>query len=90
MEQEVHIAGVVVYAQPALLDSVLSCIGEIPGADVHGTDASGKAVITLETDSARRAVDYMDAMRSLPGVLNVALVYQHAEPLAAIDQEVSQ
>lgn len=90
MEQEVHIAGIVVYAEPALLDSVLSCIGEVPGADVHGADANGKAVVTLETDSARRAMDHIDAMRELPGVLNVALVYQHAEPLAALDQEVSQ
>jgi len=30
----------------------------------------------------------MDALRALPGVLNVALVYQHVEPAAAMDEEM--
>jgi periplasmic nitrate reductase NapD len=90
MEQEIHIAGVVVYAQPAHLDSIRSCIDVVPGAEVCASDASGKLVVTLETETTRRAVDIMDAMRALPGVLDVVLVYQHAEPLSALDQEVSQ
>lgn len=90
MEQEIHIAGVVVYAQPAHLDSIRACIDAVPGADVCASDASGKLVVTLETESTRRAVDIMDAMRALPGVIDVVLVYQHAEPVTALDQEVSQ
>lgn len=90
MEPEVHIAGVVVYAQPAHLDSITSCIEAIPSADVHGHDAQGRLIVTLETESARRTVDYMDAIRALPGVINVALVYQHAEPVSALEQEVTQ
>ena len=45
-------------------------------------------VVTLEADSTPRTLDYMDAIRALPGVLNVALVYQHAEPVAAMDEEI--
>lgn len=90
MEQEIHIAGVVVYARPAHLDSVRSCIDAVPGADVHASDGSGKLVVTLETESTKRTLDIMDAIRALPGVIDVVLVYQHAEPLAALDQEVSQ
>lgn len=88
MEPEVHIAGVVVYAQPVHLDSITSCIVAIPNAEVHGHDADGKLIVTLETESTRRTVDYMDAIRALPGVIDVALVYQHAEPVSALAQEV--
>ena len=90
MEQEIHIAGIVVYAQPAQIDSIRSCIDAVPGAEFCAADASGKLVVTLETDSTKRTLDIMDAIRALPGVLDVALVYQHAEPKSALDQEVSQ
>lgn len=90
MEQEIHIAGIVVYAEPAQLDSIRSCIEAVPAAEVCATDSSGKLVVTLETDSTKRTLDIMDAIRALPGVLDVALVYQHAEPKSALDQEVSQ
>jgi nitrate reductase NapD len=88
VEQEIHIAGVVVYTRPEHLDSIRSCIDALPGADVHANDASGKLVVTLETESTKRTLDIMDAMRALPGVIDVVLVYQHAEPVSALDLEV--
>jgi periplasmic nitrate reductase NapD len=90
MEQEIHIAGIVVYAQPVQIASIRSCIDAVPGAEVCASDGSGKLVVTLETDSTKRTLDIMDAIRALPGVLDVALVYQHAEPLAALNEEVTQ
>ena len=88
MEQEIHIAGIVVYAQIASAGSVRSCIAEVPGAEIHASEG-GKLVVTLETESTKRALDIMDAIRALPDVLDVVLVYQHAEPASALDQEVS-
>ncbi len=88
MDQEVHIAGIVVFANAPTLNAVISCIQSIPSATLHATSPDGKLVVTLETDSTKRTLDYMDAMRALPGVAHVALVYQHAEPLAALEQEI--
>lgn len=88
MEPEVHIAGVVVFTLPDASDHIKSRISSIPAAEVHAASADGKLIVTLETDNARRTVAYMDAIRALPGVLEVALVYQHAEPLEAVEQEV--
>lgn len=88
MEQEVHIAGVVVFVQPSTIAVAQSRISSLPVAEVHAASLDGKLIITLETDSAKRTVDTMDAIRALPGVLDVVLVYQHAEPLAAIEQEI--
>ncbi|HYD94102.1 MAG TPA: chaperone NapD [Noviherbaspirillum sp.] len=88
MEQEIHIAGIVVYTQPAQLESIKSCIAEVPYAEVHAQDAHGKLVVTLETEGTKRTLDTMDAIRALPGVLDTVLVYQHAEPASALAQEI--
>lgn len=88
MEQEVHIAGIVVYSLPAHLDAAKARIVCLPGAEIHAASPDGKLIVTLETESTRRILDYMDAIRALPGVVDVALVYQHAEPLAALEQEI--
>jgi len=86
---EAHIAGVVVYAQSAHLDDTAAHIRLVPGAEVHARDDAGKLVVTLEAGSTRHILDIMDAIRALPGVIDVVLVYQHAEPVSALDLEVT-
>ncbi|OWW20206.1 chaperone NapD [Noviherbaspirillum denitrificans] len=88
MDNEVHIAGIVVFARPDAADRIASSVRAIPSATVHAISPDGKLVVTLETDSASRTLDYMDAIRALPGVADVALVYQHAEPFEALEQEI--
>lgn len=88
MEQEVHIAGIVVYVDVPSISSVRSHITSLPVAEVHAASADGKLIVTIEADSAKRIVAWMDAIRALPGVINVVLVYQHAETLADIEQEL--
>lgn len=87
--EELHIASVVVYVHPDASESVRSCIEIAPGAEVH-LDAQGKMIVTLEAGSTRKIVEIMDAIRALPGVADVVLVYQHAEPVSALEQEVQQ
>jgi nitrate reductase NapD len=87
MEQEIHIAGIVVSVWPELQQSVRSCLEQAPGIEVHA-EAAGKLVATLEIAGTKRAAEVMDAIRELPGVVDVALVYQHAEPASALEQEV--
>jgi len=88
MEQEVHIAGIVVLASTDRINAVTANIRAIPSATIHAVSQDGKIVVTLETDSMKRTLDCMDAMRALPGVADVALVYQHAEPLSDLEQEI--
>lgn len=87
MEAEIHIASIVVFVQPDHRLSVRSCIEDVPNAEIHA-DAEGKLIVTLETDNTRKTVAIMDAIRALPGVLDTVLVYQHAEPLSAFEEEV--
>lgn len=88
MSEEVHIAGVIIQAAPGQMDEVRRQVSRLPGALVHGAAPDGRMVVTLEADSTKRTLDYMDALRILPGVINVALVYQHNEDAAAMQEEV--
>ncbi|HYD95226.1 MAG TPA: chaperone NapD [Noviherbaspirillum sp.] len=88
MDQEIHIAGIVVFARPEALTAVAAQLRQVPSATVHAVSPDGKLVVTLETDSSRRTLDCMDAMRALPGVVDVSLVYQHAEPREDLEQEI--
>lgn len=88
MRDEIHIAGVIVHASPSHLDAVRGQALRLPGTRIHAAQPDGRMVVTLETDSTKRTLDHMDAIRALPGVLNVALVYQHAESAQAMDEEI--
>ncbi len=88
MAAEIHIAGIIVHAIPARVAEVRSHLAILPRAIVHAAEEDGRMVVTLEADSAPRTLDIMDAIRALPGVLNVALVYQHAESATSMDEEL--
>jgi nitrate reductase NapD len=88
MSDEIHIAGIIVHAMPARLAEVRAHLAILPRCIVHAAEDDGRMVVTLEAESAPRTLDAMDAIRALPGVLSVALVYQHAEDATEMDEEM--
>lgn len=88
MSDEVHIAGVIIHAAPAMVPSIRAQVKLLPRALVHAAGDDGRLVVTLESDSTKKTLDYMDALRALPGVFSLALVYQHAESPEAMDEEI--
>jgi nitrate reductase NapD len=89
-DADVHIAGVLVQCRPLRLLPVQRAIDALAGAQVDRTSVDGKLVVIVEADSSKGVLDAVDAMRALPGVLDVALVYQHAEPAAAMAQAIDE
>ena len=89
MDEELHIAGIVVHAHAQDVQRVADAIGQMPAAALHATSADGKLIVTLEASSARAITERIDAIQRLEGVLTASLVYQHSEPLAAMMEEVS-
>ncbi len=81
MPAEMHIASAVVQAVPRQLDAVADAIGRMPAARLHGRSERGKLVVTLDGASAGEILDQIGELQRLPGVINVALVYQHIEAL---------
>ena len=65
---------------------VMRAVDAIAAAEVFQSSAAGKLVLVIEAPAARDVLAVIDGIRALPGVLNVALVYQHAEPAAAMQQ----
>ena len=57
-------------------------------AEPFQSSDDGKLVVVVEAASSAGVVETIDAMRELPGVLNVSLVYQHAEPASSLEQEI--
>lgn len=87
-EAELHVAGVLVHVRPDALPGLVHAARTIEGAEVYQASPDGRVVLVLEAPSSRAMVATMDHLRTLPGVINVSLAYQHAEPLAAMQEEI--
>jgi nitrate reductase NapD len=85
---EVHIAGVLVHCRPLMLLPASRVIGGVAGVEVAHADPGGKLVVVVEAPSSRAVLDAVDAIRRVPGVVDAALVYQHAEPAASMQEEI--
>jgi periplasmic nitrate reductase NapD len=87
--EELHIASLVVHAAPSRLESIAAAITALPGALVHAASAGGKLVVTLEAPTAAEITARIAGIQRLDGVLSATLVYQCADSLAAMNEEIS-
>ena len=76
---ELHIASCVARVRPEAMGSAIERIEAVIGCAVSARDAIGKVVIVIEGATTGALLDQMDQIRQIPGVLNVEMVYQHAE-----------
>ena len=88
MGAELHIAGLVVHAAPLRLARVSHAVATIDGAEVHGTSAAGKLVVTLEAATSDEMMGKIGAIQRTDGVLSAALVYQCSDSLEAMNEEM--
>jgi nitrate reductase NapD len=87
--EELHIASLVVHAAPRRVARIAEAIAALDGACVHAASAAGKLIVTLEAPSAEAMAAHMADIRRMDGVLSAALVFQCADSLAAMNEEVS-
>lgn len=76
----IHIAGLVIHAQPENLDRVRSRLERLSGVEVHAFDSRGKLVITIEAPSDSVIADLLIAIPEMPGVIGCGLAHHHSEP----------
>lgn len=88
-DREVHIAGLVVQARPGDAQAVAAALSRLPGTELRAAEG-GRLVVVCEGGSGGEILDLIARMRDLPGVLNVALAYQHAESAAAMEEIVHE
>jgi periplasmic nitrate reductase NapD len=90
MTAELHIASMVVHCVPSRLAAVAELMSALPGAVVHAMSPEGKAVVTLEASSSDDITANVARIQHLQGVLSAALVYQCADDLAAMNEEMPE
>jgi periplasmic nitrate reductase NapD len=88
MPAQLHIASIVVHAAPARAATVAEAVAAVPDARIHATSANGKVVVTLEAPNLERMTSDIESIRRIAGVLSVVLVYQCADTLEAMNQEM--
>ena len=76
---ELHIASCVARVRPESMEVAIESIEAAIGGVISARNAIGKVVIVIEGASTGALLDQMDQIRQIPGVLNVEMVYQHAE-----------
>jgi periplasmic nitrate reductase NapD len=89
MKPEVHIAGLLVQTQPEHSKRAAKAIAGLRQAEVRAVGRNGKLVVVCECDSDDRLMALIGRLRELPGVLNVALVYQHVESAEAMEEVIA-
>jgi nitrate reductase NapD len=87
MTDELHIASFIVQALPDSLAGVAAIVRSLPAAEIAASEG-GKLIVLIEAPTSRGVMDVVDALRALPGVLAVNLVYHHAEARELLIEEV--
>jgi nitrate reductase NapD len=85
---EIHVAGLVVRTYPEAVAVVTEFLGSVSGTQVHAGTADGRLVVTIEAAGADEIAERICRIQTTDGVLAAALVYQHSEPAATMDDEV--
>ena len=81
-----NISGVLVYAAPKQASSVEEALSVIEGVEVHANE-SGKLVVTVEHNNINALADQVMQFQDMPGVMSVAMVYQHNEDDESLNAE---
>jgi nitrate reductase NapD len=76
---EFHISSLVVHGLPRNLASIRNAISAIPGAEIPIADASGKMIVTLETESQGAVADALTRISLFDGVMSATLVFHHVD-----------
>lgn len=75
MEQNIHIASLIVLARPELFDGVKANLRLLQGVELHQESPEGKLVVVLEIPGESHLLQRIEQINRLPGVLNASLVY---------------
>jgi len=88
LEQPVNLIGIVVSCQPDKLNNTHSSLTSLPGVEVHGQNAQGQLVVTIEElDGEKTLIKRYEAINQIPGILATSLVFSHSDDGLDVNQE---
>ena len=89
MNEEVHIASLVVRHRPDAAAAIERWVRTCPGLEIAGQEAAC-SILLYEGSGTRELMDCIDAGQASPGVISVNLIYHHAEPREALEQPAAR
>lgn len=87
-DELLHIASFVVQHRLEAVAALARAVAASPGVELVRS-AGTRSIVICETADQHALIDRIEALRGVAGVLNVALVYHHAEPRAELDAELA-
>ena len=85
-----NISGLFAVVDSARWEEVLSSLGALSGVEVHQQDrATGRLVLTQETESIDAQVEGLGRIRNVPGVQKAELVYHYQEEPETSGDEIA-
>ena len=75
-----HISSIVAHVDPAQAARVRAAINRVAGLATHAASAEGKLVVTIEAATEAESIALMEQVRTLAGVLSVAMVFHQYKP----------
>lgn len=88
MNDELHISSLVVLHRPDAIGTLQAFVDHHTTLDI-AAQGDSRCVLVCETDSQHAVLDHIDMLQTLPGVINVSLIYHHVEPQSVMDEQVS-
>lgn len=88
LKQELHIASLVVHTSPGRVATIAEDVAVLHGAVVHASSPQGKLVVTLEAPTSDEVTAAVGAIQHLDGVLSATMVYQCADSLESMNEEL--
>jgi len=84
-----NICSTIVYARLEDVPAVAERLLAMPGVEIHGGQAEGKLVVTVEDTESVPAADTLSALNQVAGVINTVLIYHYGgeESLEEVDRE---
>jgi len=76
---ELHISSLLVQHRAEAMPALEAYVEAQPALEITAR-GEHRCVLLCETGHQREVMELIDAMLVLPGVINVALIYHHAEP----------
>ena len=83
-QRDVHIASFVVQHHRDAIDALAAFIDERGDLELVRSEEF-RSIVLCECENQYAILDRIDELRAIPGVLNVLLVYHHAEPREALE-----
>lgn len=84
VDNELHIASFVVQHRREAAAALAARVVECGDMELARSDGS-RSIVLCECADPYLLLDRIEALRAVPGVLNVVLVYHHAEPCTALE-----